>query len=175
MSTVEIVRQALKLIEEADRLQTEARVRLEPAHRQEVGKVLLTTCRRYAPALISLARRSCPPSNPIAGRASPVYCRNSASLRTPSVSGKARPMAECTRRGKTEIYDQASNQSSGLGAALPVAIRCPKGNILPVQVLKSAAGFYLGTLQNGAPFSRESERYWGTAEEAAYAAARQSR
>ena len=33
MSTVEIVRQALKLIEEADRLQTEARVRLEPAHR----------------------------------------------------------------------------------------------------------------------------------------------
>lgn len=38
---------------------------------------------------------------------------------------------------------------------------------LPVEVLVSAAGYYLGTFdaENG-PCSRESDRYWGTREEA---------
>ena len=76
---------------------------------------------------------------------------------------------ECERRGKLQIYRQAWNQASGLGPDLPDAICDPKGNILPVQVLKSAAGFYLGTLQGGSPFTRESEKYWSTAAEAASA------
>jgi hypothetical protein len=38
---------------------------------------------------------------------------------------------------------------------------------LPLEVCKSAAGFYLGTLdENGAPFSRESKQYWPTRREA---------
>ena len=31
---------------------------------------------------------------------------------------------------------------------------------LPVQVLKSGNGFYLGTADNQGPCSRESEEYW---------------
>lgn len=31
---------------------------------------------------------------------------------------------------------------------------------LPLQVLQSAAGFYLGTSESGMPFSRESNEYW---------------
>jgi hypothetical protein len=35
------------------------------------------------------------------------------------------------------------------------------GAHLPVQVLKSAAGYYLGTLgSDGSPYSRESVEYW---------------
>jgi hypothetical protein len=38
---------------------------------------------------------------------------------------------------------------------------------LPLEVCKSAAGFYLGTLgENGEPFSRESKEYWPTREKA---------
>ncbi len=36
---------------------------------------------------------------------------------------------------------------------------------LPVEVLVSAAGYYLGTFDNG-PCSRESDCYWRTREEA---------
>lgn len=31
---------------------------------------------------------------------------------------------------------------------------------LPLQILKSAAGFYLGTADDDGPCSRESEEYW---------------
>jgi hypothetical protein len=31
---------------------------------------------------------------------------------------------------------------------------------LPLEVCRSAAGFYLGTREDGVPFSRESEEYW---------------
>lgn len=44
------------------------------------------------------------------------------------------------------------------------------GTVLPFQVLKSAAGYYIGTLYSGnvlnEPYSRESEGYWATREEA---------
>jgi hypothetical protein len=39
------------------------------------------------------------------------------------------------------------------------------GAVLPVQVLHSAAGYYLGTWQDG-PMSRESDCYYATHEEA---------
>lgn len=38
------------------------------------------------------------------------------------------------------------------------------GVSLPLQVLKSAAGFYIGTLQDGMPFTRESVEYFPTEE-----------
>lgn len=34
------------------------------------------------------------------------------------------------------------------------------GERLPLQVLRSAAGYYLGTSKDGLPFSRESVQYW---------------
>ena len=37
---------------------------------------------------------------------------------------------------------------------------------LELKVLKSAAGFYLGTRDEEGPYSRESEEYWRTFEEA---------
>ncbi len=37
---------------------------------------------------------------------------------------------------------------------------------LPVQVMASAAGFYLGTTDFGIPFSRESNEYWTSEEDA---------
>ena len=37
---------------------------------------------------------------------------------------------------------------------------------LPVEVMQSAAGFYLGTSEFGMPFSRESVEYWPTQKEA---------
>jgi hypothetical protein len=41
------------------------------------------------------------------------------------------------------------------------------GRRLALQVCRSAAGFYLGTLrENGEPFSRESKEYWPTRQEA---------
>lgn len=40
------------------------------------------------------------------------------------------------------------------------------GTELPFQVLESGAGFYIGTLEDGFPYSRESARYWKTREEA---------
>lgn len=41
----------------------------------------------------------------------------------------------------------------------------PDGEILPFEVLESGAGFYIGTWLDG-PWSRESENYWKTREEA---------
>ena len=38
---------------------------------------------------------------------------------------------------------------------------------LPLQVLQSAAGFYLGTSELGMPISRESVEYWGRLRERA--------
>lgn len=37
---------------------------------------------------------------------------------------------------------------------------------LPLQVLPSAAGFYLGTSELGMPFTRESVEYWPSADAA---------
>ena len=37
---------------------------------------------------------------------------------------------------------------------------------LPLQVLRSAAGHYIGTADDEGPVSRESVEYWPTAEEA---------
>lgn len=37
---------------------------------------------------------------------------------------------------------------------------------LPLQVLRSAAGFYLGTFDESGPVSRESVEYWGSEAEA---------
>ena len=39
----------------------------------------------------------------------------------------------------------------------------------PIQVLKSAAGFYLGTSENGLPATRVSYEYWRTIAEAEHA------
>lgn len=44
------------------------------------------------------------------------------------------------------------------------------GKRLPLQVLQSAAGFYIGTTdEEGYPFTRESDRYWTKHEEASSA------
>jgi len=40
------------------------------------------------------------------------------------------------------------------------------GESLPLQVLQSAAGFYLGTLQDDMPYTRESMEYWPTKDQA---------
>lgn len=40
------------------------------------------------------------------------------------------------------------------------------GQRLPLQVMQSARGFYLGTANESGPVSRESEEYWLSAEEA---------
>jgi hypothetical protein len=41
------------------------------------------------------------------------------------------------------------------------------GRQLPVQVCRSASGFYIGTREeNGEPVSRESKEYWPTRQEA---------
>lgn len=41
---------------------------------------------------------------------------------------------------------------------------CGRG--LPIQVLKSAAGFYTGTFDDEGPFTRESIEYWPKREQA---------
>lgn len=43
------------------------------------------------------------------------------------------------------------------------------GPKLPLQVLKSRAGFYIGTCTNDEPYSRESVEYWATESQAALA------
>lgn len=43
---------------------------------------------------------------------------------------------------------------------------------LPLQVMQSAAGFYLGTQRGGFPFSRESTEYWRNQSEAEAALAK---
>lgn len=40
------------------------------------------------------------------------------------------------------------------------------GQSLQVQVLQSAAGFYLGTTVDGLPYTRESVEYWPAREDA---------
>ncbi|WP_025297179.1 hypothetical protein [Chania multitudinisentens] len=40
------------------------------------------------------------------------------------------------------------------------------GKTLPLQVLRSRNGFYLGTTEDGMPFSRESQEYWRSRGEA---------
>lgn len=40
---------------------------------------------------------------------------------------------------------------------------------LPLKVLESGKGFYLGTADENGPISRESEEYWGRAEDATHA------
>lgn len=58
---------------------------------------------------------------------------------------------------------ETTKQQNGL-----MARQC--GRELPIEVLKSAAGFYLGTFvhnddyDSGGPFSRESMEYWPTRE-----------
>lgn len=50
-------------------------------------------------------------------------------------------------------------------------IRCVQlkdGTVLPFKVLKSNAGFYIGTWSDG-PYTRESKNYWNTREQAQYA------
>ena len=37
---------------------------------------------------------------------------------------------------------------------------------LPVQVMQSNAGFYIGTMEFGMPFSRESVEYWPSEQDA---------
>jgi hypothetical protein len=71
---------------------------------------------------------------------------------------------ECTRRGKLAIAERAWSAATGPTArrAPPLMIREARtGAHLPVQVLKGAAGYYLGTLgSDGFPYSRESVEYW---------------
>jgi hypothetical protein len=44
------------------------------------------------------------------------------------------------------------------------------GEVFPVEVCKSAAGYYIGTRDaEGMPFTRESEEYWGKPDQAATA------
>jgi hypothetical protein len=75
---------------------------------------------------------------------------------------------ECARRGRLEIYEQAWDEAAGIGslnAKRPpprTILDVASGKPLAVEVLPSAAGFYLGTLRDGAPYSRESEEYWRT-------------
>lgn len=40
------------------------------------------------------------------------------------------------------------------------------GKKMPIEVMKSRAGYYLGTSEHTAPFSRESVEYWRTQSEA---------
>ncbi len=72
--------------------------------------------------------------------------------------------AECSRRGKPAIAEKAWDAATGPKArrAPPLMIReDDTGAHLPVQVLRSAAGYYLGTTaSDGSPYSRESVEYW---------------
>jgi len=40
------------------------------------------------------------------------------------------------------------------------------GVTLPIQVIQSANGFYIGTMEEGMPYSRESVEYWPSQEAA---------
>jgi len=74
--------------------------------------------------------------------------------------------AECARRGRAAIAERAWEAATGPKArrAPPLTIReNATGLPLPVQVLKSAAGFYLGAFgSDGSPYTRESVEYWKT-------------
>ena len=62
------------------------------------------------------------------------------------------------------MHENPTNHSAAGQMAL---IYC--GARLPVQVLRSAAGFYIGTADEQGPVSRESCEYFRTAEHAARA------
>ena len=72
--------------------------------------------------------------------------------------------SECWRRNKEAIAGRAWEAATGPNArrAPPLMIReADTGTHLPVQVLRSAAGYYLGTTAtDGSPYSRESVEYW---------------
>jgi hypothetical protein len=79
--------------------------------------------------------------------------------------------AECERRGRPDIYRRAYESASGQEVPtrrLPTAIRDRQtGEVLPIKVLRSGAGYYLGTSsKNGEPYSRESEEYWRSGKDA---------
>jgi len=48
----------------------------------------------------------------------------------------------------------------------PTKSRMPMSCGLPLQVLKSAAGFYIGTADEMGPMSRDSVEYWPTEDQA---------
>lgn len=60
------------------------------------------------------------------------------------------------------------------GPKLAVVARAPYGRLAhrvdgrraALEVLYSARGYYIGTSENGLPYSRESSEYWTTAEQA---------
>lgn len=45
-------------------------------------------------------------------------------------------------------------------------IAAAAGSQLPVAVIGSAKGFYIGTIEDGLPFSRESVEYWPSPQDA---------
>lgn len=57
----------------------------------------------------------------------------------------------------------------GLEARIGKLAREFGGVSLPLLVLKSTGGFYLGTSMAEGPFTRESEEYWTTGQEASTA------
>ena len=76
---------------------------------------------------------------------------------------------ECERRGKPGIYWRAWEDAVSLGASPPpprVVFEAGSGKAPPVQVAESAAGFYLGTVNEAGPYSRESQEYWRSRKEA---------
>lgn len=46
------------------------------------------------------------------------------------------------------------------------ALARASGKEYPMEILRSAAGFYLGTCSDSGPFTRESIQYWPTREKA---------
>ena len=40
------------------------------------------------------------------------------------------------------------------------------GRCFPLKICKSHRGFYIGTLNEGMPYTRESQEYWGKEEQA---------
>jgi hypothetical protein len=72
--------------------------------------------------------------------------------------------SECWRRNKKAIAGSALEAAMGPNARRPPPLmirEADTGAHLPVQVLRSAAGYYLGTKSSdGSPYSRESVEYW---------------
>jgi hypothetical protein len=57
---------------------------------------------------------------------------------------------------------QGDTRPPAIGALAEAA-----GKVFPLEVLKSGAGYYIGTLDtDGMPFSRESFEYWSQASDA---------
>lgn len=62
-----------------------------------------------------------------------------------------------------------THEQSGFGPFGQLALHCI-GKVLPLQVLRARAGYYLGTCdREDGPVSRESEEYFATEEAAARA------